>query len=78
MKGKAACVLVGLTMLGPPAPTRQQLEPDIRCFEDSVKVLVVEQVLPDNGTPPDVDWGLGNLTGQYFCTAADNLYILEQ
>jgi len=41
-----------------------------KCFEDEVIVVIIADVLPDNGVPPDVDWGL--IEPVVGCAAADD------
>ena len=43
------------------------------CYEDEVVVMVIADVLPDNGQPPNVDWGPIGMTGEMFCIPADDL-----
>lgn len=45
---------------------------DLGCFEDEVIVIVIADVLPDNGKPPNVDWGPKGLTGSMACVAKDD------
>jgi hypothetical protein len=54
----------------------QPLAEELDCFEDEYVVQVVGDVLPDDGVPPNVDWGYSGDAGLYGCATADDFRSL--
>jgi hypothetical protein len=67
----AAAGYVDSTTIGFGTPA--ELNPALECFEDELRAVVVGVVQPDNGIPPDVEWGPGNHVGTEICITVDDI-----